>query len=81
MHNSARLVKGKSRCTLMIHPRDAETRGLADGESAVVSPRVGEVTLPVEVTEAMRPGVVSIPTAAATIATGPAGAPRRRTPA
>jgi anaerobic selenocysteine-containing dehydrogenase len=61
MHNSARLVKGKSRCTLMIHPRDAAARALADGDSAVVSSRVGEVTVPVEVTEAMRPGVVSIP--------------------
>ncbi|HWF50050.1 MAG TPA: molybdopterin oxidoreductase family protein [Solirubrobacteraceae bacterium] len=61
MHNSARLVKGKSRCTLMIHPRDATSRGLADGGSAVVSSRVGEVTLPVEVTETMMPGVVSIP--------------------
>jgi anaerobic selenocysteine-containing dehydrogenase len=61
MHNSARLVKGKSRCTLMIHPRDATSRGLEDGESAIVSSRVGEVRLPVEVTEAMMPGVVSIP--------------------
>jgi anaerobic selenocysteine-containing dehydrogenase len=61
MHNSARLVKGKSRCTLMIHPRDAATRALEDGASAVVSSRVGEVTLPAEVTDAMMPGVVSIP--------------------
>jgi anaerobic selenocysteine-containing dehydrogenase len=61
MHNSARLVRGKSRCTLMIHPRDAAARALADGAGAVVSSRVGEVTLPVEVTDAMMPGVVSIP--------------------
>ncbi|HWF72654.1 MAG TPA: molybdopterin oxidoreductase family protein, partial [Solirubrobacteraceae bacterium] len=61
MHNSDRLVKGRSRCTLMIHPDDAEARGLAEGDSAVVSSRVGEVTVPVEVTDAIRPGVVSIP--------------------
>jgi anaerobic selenocysteine-containing dehydrogenase len=61
MHNSARLVKGRSRCTLMIHPADAAARGLAGGDSAVVASRVGEVTLPVEIAEAMRPGVVSIP--------------------
>jgi anaerobic selenocysteine-containing dehydrogenase len=61
MHNSARLVKGRSRCTLMIHPGDAAARGLAEGDGAVVASRVGEVTLPVEITEAMRPGVVSIP--------------------
>jgi anaerobic selenocysteine-containing dehydrogenase len=61
MHNSPRLVTGKPRCTLMIHPRDAATRTLEDGASAVVSSRVGEVTLPVEVTDAVMPGVVSIP--------------------
>jgi anaerobic selenocysteine-containing dehydrogenase len=61
MHNSTRLVKGKSRCTLMIHPEDASARGLQDGVTAVVSSRVGDVELPVEVTDAVMPGVVSIP--------------------
>jgi anaerobic selenocysteine-containing dehydrogenase len=61
MHNSRRLVKGKRRCTLMIHPADAAERGLADGATAVVSSRAGEVRLPVEITEALMPGVVSIP--------------------
>jgi hypothetical protein len=31
MHNSHRLVKGPARCTLLMHPTDAETRGLASG--------------------------------------------------
>jgi anaerobic selenocysteine-containing dehydrogenase len=61
MHNSRRLVKGKSRCTLMIHPADAADRGLEEGATAVVSSRAGEVQLPVEITEALMPGVVSIP--------------------
>jgi anaerobic selenocysteine-containing dehydrogenase len=61
MHNSRRLVKGKSRCTLMIHPADAADQGLEDGATAVVSSRAGEVQLPVEITEALMPGVVSIP--------------------
>jgi anaerobic selenocysteine-containing dehydrogenase len=61
MHNSRRLVKGKSRCTLMIHPADAADRGLAEGATAVVSSRAGEVRLSVEITEALMPGVVSIP--------------------
>ena len=51
MHNSRRLVKGKPRCTLLIHPADAAARGLADGAAAVVSSRTGEVQLPVEVTD------------------------------
>ena len=45
----------------MIHPADAADRGLEDGAAAVVSSRAGEVQLPVEITEALMPGVVSIP--------------------
>ncbi len=61
MHNVAVLVKGKPRCTMHLHPDDAVALGLADGDPAVVRSRVGEVTVPVEVTDAIRPGVVSIP--------------------
>jgi anaerobic selenocysteine-containing dehydrogenase len=61
MHNSERLVKGKSRCTLMIHPEDAATRGLDEGATAVVSSRAGEISLPVELTDSVMPGVVSVP--------------------
>ncbi|MGH9273619.1 MAG: molybdopterin oxidoreductase family protein, partial [Acidimicrobiales bacterium] len=61
MHNVKVLVKGKPRCTMHLHPDDAAALGLADGEPAVVRSRVGEVTVPVEVTDAIRPGVVSIP--------------------
>ena len=35
--------------------------GLADGSGACVASRVGEVEVPVEVTDAVRPGVVSMP--------------------
>jgi anaerobic selenocysteine-containing dehydrogenase len=61
MHNSRRLVKGKPRCTLMMHPDDAAGRALEDGSIAIVSSRVGEVRLPVEVTDTVMRGVVSIP--------------------
>jgi anaerobic selenocysteine-containing dehydrogenase len=61
MHNSARLVKGKPRCTLMIHPADAADRSLEPGAVAVVRSRAGEVRLPVEITDTLMPGVVSIP--------------------
>ncbi len=61
MHNVKVLVKGKSQCTMHLHPDDAVTLGLADGEWARVRSRVGEVTVVVEVTDAIRPGVVSIP--------------------
>jgi anaerobic selenocysteine-containing dehydrogenase len=61
MHNVRVLVKGKPRCTLQLHPDDADELGLVSGDPARVRSRVGEVVLPVEVTDGIRPGVVSIP--------------------
>jgi anaerobic selenocysteine-containing dehydrogenase len=61
MHNLPALVKGKDRCTLHIHPDDAERLGLGDGAMALVRSAAGSVEAPVEVTDAIMPGVVSIP--------------------
>lgn len=61
MHNSHRLVKGRERCTLMIHPRDAAARNISDGSMVEVRSRTGAISLRAEVTEAIMPGVVSIP--------------------
>src|ERR687898_838200 len=61
MHNLPALVKGRESCTLHIHPDDAERLGPADGASAVVRSAAGSVEAPVEVTDGIMPGVVSIP--------------------
>ena len=61
MHNSERLVKGPPRCTVLMHPDDAASRGLAEGATARVASERGAIDLPVEVTDAMMPGVVSVP--------------------
>jgi anaerobic selenocysteine-containing dehydrogenase len=61
LHNSARLIKGPNRCTLMMNPDDARARNLGEGSTARVASRVGTVEVPVEVTADMMPGVVSIP--------------------
>ena len=61
MHNLPALVKGKNSCTIHIHPDDAERLGLADGEAATVSSATGSIEAPVETTEDIMPGVVSIP--------------------
>jgi anaerobic selenocysteine-containing dehydrogenase len=61
MHNLGPLVKGKDRCTMHVHPDDAARLGLADGASAHLRSRAGELDAPVEVTDAIMPGVVSIP--------------------
>ena len=61
MHNSHRLAKGPHRCTLLVHPVDAAARRLATGDVVQLGSEAGTVTVPVEVTDAMRPGVVSLP--------------------
>jgi anaerobic selenocysteine-containing dehydrogenase len=61
MHNSARLVRGKERCTLLMHPDDAAVRGLTDGQTVLVESNTGRIELPLELTGDIMPGVVSIP--------------------
>lgn len=61
MHNSRRLVKGKGRCDVMLHPDDAGARGISDGDAVTVSSPTGAVTLPAVVSADIMPGVVSVP--------------------
>lgn len=61
MHNVHLLVKGKERCTLIMHPQDAADRGLATGDMARVATHIGAIEAPVEVSDELRPGVVSLP--------------------
>lgn len=61
LHNSYRLVKGKPRCTLMLHPETAKEYGIEDGQNVKVTSRVGSVNIIAEVTDELMPRVVSIP--------------------
>ncbi len=61
MHNSERLTKGKERCTLLIHSKDANTLKIKDGQIVTVTSNTGEVKLPIEITDTMMRGVISIP--------------------
>jgi anaerobic selenocysteine-containing dehydrogenase len=61
MHNVKVLVKGRERCTLQVHPDDAARLTLTDGGRATVASRVGDLEAPVEVTDSVMPGVVSLP--------------------
>jgi anaerobic selenocysteine-containing dehydrogenase len=61
MHNLGTLAKGKGRCTLQVNPADAARIGLEDGGGARVSSRTGTLVAPVELTDAIAPGVVSLP--------------------
>lgn len=59
MHNLPALSGGSNRCTLQIHPSDAARLGISD--NAVVTGPAGMLEVPVEITDAIRPGVVSLP--------------------
>jgi anaerobic selenocysteine-containing dehydrogenase len=61
IHNFKRLVKGKNRCVLFMHPDDLAGHDLQDGQEVKVKSRVGEVVLPVQATEGIMRGVVSMP--------------------
>ncbi len=61
LHNLSNLARGPERCTLLIHPDDAERLGLETGGRAKLTSRSGSVTVPLEVTDEMMPGVVSLP--------------------
>lgn len=65
LHNSKRMVKGTnnglSRCTAQIHPNDAMKFSIEDKQMMSVKSRVGEISLPAEITDKIMPGVISIP--------------------
>jgi anaerobic selenocysteine-containing dehydrogenase len=61
MHNVAPLVTGRDRCTLLVHPQDAERLGIAEGGAARITSQAGSLEAPVEVSDEMTPGVVCLP--------------------
>ena len=61
LHNSPRMVKGNNRCTMQLHPDDGVKYGIENGDEVKVKSRVGELTIEAEITDAIMPGVVSIP--------------------
>jgi anaerobic selenocysteine-containing dehydrogenase len=61
MHNVPNLVRGKDRCTAHIHPDDAARLGVEDGGRMTVTSERGSIEVPVDVTDGIMPGVVSIP--------------------
>jgi anaerobic selenocysteine-containing dehydrogenase len=61
MHNAPRLVKGKPRHALQMHPDDLAARGLQDGAKVRVVSRVGAIEVVVEATDDMRRGVICLP--------------------
>ncbi|MCJ0870345.1 molybdopterin oxidoreductase family protein [Streptomyces sp. AP-93] len=61
LHNVPALTGGSNRCTLQVHPDDAARLGLTDGHPARITADGGSLEVPVEVTDTVRAGVVSLP--------------------
>ncbi len=61
MHNVEGLMKGKNKCTMMMHPVDAENLKLTNGQLVNVLSRVGKIVIPIEITDSIMPKVLSIP--------------------
>ncbi|WP_082570111.1 molybdopterin-dependent oxidoreductase [Mycobacterium sp. Root135] len=61
MHNVPALMRGRERCTLLVHPDDARATGLSDAGMATVETDTGSVDVVVQVSAEMMPGVVSLP--------------------
>ncbi|WP_347548258.1 molybdopterin-dependent oxidoreductase [Pseudalkalibacillus hwajinpoensis] len=61
MHNLPVLMKGRDRCTLLLHPSDGNRFHLKDGELAEVESEAGRLEVTVELTDDIMPGVGSIP--------------------
>lgn len=60
-HNVRTLMKGKDRCLLQVHPIDAAANSIEAGGRARVTSSTGTIVATVEVTDAVMPGVVSLP--------------------
>jgi anaerobic selenocysteine-containing dehydrogenase len=61
MHNSERLVKGADRCTVLMHPLDAEQHALTNGQQVELRSGVGSVVARLEISDEVMRGVVSLP--------------------
>ncbi len=61
LHNLPSLARGRRTCTLWVHPEDAATRELVEGDPVIVRSATGEVRVTLEVTSRVVPGVVSLP--------------------
>ena len=61
MHNSHRLVKGKPRWQLLMHPDDLASHKIDDESQVRIQSRVGEVVTQVLASDEVMRGVVSLP--------------------
>lgn len=61
MHNLHRMTKGPNTCTALVHPEDAETYNIKDGDHIKIRSRINVVEIPAEVSDEIMKGTISIP--------------------
>jgi anaerobic selenocysteine-containing dehydrogenase len=61
MHNIDRLTRTRNKCTLIMHPNNAAERGLSEDQIVAISSDAGSITAPIEISDDMMEGVVSLP--------------------
>jgi anaerobic selenocysteine-containing dehydrogenase len=61
LHNVPSMTGGSNICTVLMHPADADARGLAQGETVRVTSTIGHIELPLDISDEMRPGTIAVP--------------------
>ncbi|MGU3498933.1 molybdopterin-dependent oxidoreductase [Mycobacterium sp. C31M] len=61
LHNVPTMTGGNNKCTVLMHPTDAAARGLTQGDLVRVASEVGQIDIPVDISDEMRVGTVAVP--------------------
>lgn len=61
LHNVPTMTGGNNKCTVLMHPEDAAARGLAQGDVVRVASEIGQIDIPVDISDEMRVGTVAVP--------------------
>lgn len=61
LHNVPALMRGRDRCTLLVHPDDAVRFEVTDGDEVTVETDAGSIDVLLQVSDDMMPGVASLP--------------------
>ncbi|ADG80188.1 molybdopterin-dependent oxidoreductase [Tsukamurella paurometabola] len=61
LHNVPTMVTGSNRCTVLMHPDDAQRCGVTDEETVTVTSTTGTIDVALEISDEIRSGTVAIP--------------------
>ena len=55
------MTGGSNKCTVLMHPSDADARRLAQGDLVRVTSATGQIEVPLDISDDIRPGTVAVP--------------------